>query len=134
MPRIAALRDDLQRRLLEAIPFLEVNGGRSPRTPNTLHVGCHYIEGESILYGLDAEKICVSTGSACSSGSLEPSHVLRAMGVPGTALQGSVRISFSAYSTQADADRIADALPAVVANLRRLSPYWDQAKNAPRTL
>lgn len=132
MPRVEKMRDALEAELLERIPYLEVNGRGVRRTPNTLHLGCHFIEGESILYGMDEAKICVSTGSACSSGSLEPSHVLRAMGVPGTALQGSVRISFSAYSTEADARRIAEALPAVVANLRRLSPYWDDKAGGPR--
>jgi cysteine desulfurase len=132
MARVAKMRDALEEELLAKIPYLEVNGRGAVRTPNTLHLGCHCIEGESILYGMDEAKICVSTGSACSSGSLEPSHVLRAMGVPGTALQGSVRISFSAYSTEEDARRIAEALPAVVANLRRLSPYWDGKAGRPR--
>ena len=132
MARVAKMRDALEEELLAKIPYLEVNGRGAVRTPNTLHLGCHCIEGESILYGMDEAKICVSTGSACSSGSLEPSHVLRAMGVPGTALQGSVRISFSAYSTEEDARRIAEALPAVVANLRRLSPYWDDKAGGPR--
>ena len=132
MVRVAKLRDGLEAELKRRIPFLEVNGEGVARTPNTLHLGVHCIEGESILYGMNEAKICVSTGSACSSGSLEPSHVLRAMGVPGTALQGSVRISFSAYSTDEDARRIAEALPDVVAKLRRLSPYWDDAAGRPK--
>lgn len=132
MPRLAALRDDLQARLLAAIPYLEVNGATQPRTPNTLSLACHFIEGESILYELDALGICASTGSACSSGSLEPSHVLRAMKIPFTAMHGSVRLSFSHYTTPAEIDAIADALPRVVTSLRRLSPYWNTATNAPR--
>jgi len=134
MARVARLRDWLEAELRRRIPYLEVNGAGAERTPNTLHLGCHFIEGESILYGMNEAKICVSTGSACSSGSLEPSHVLRAMGVPGTALQGSVRISFSAYSTEDDARRIAEALPDVVARLRRLSPYWDDKTEGPKGL
>ena len=130
--RIAALRDNLQARLAAAIPYLEVNGARAPRTPNTLNLACHYIEGESILVELNRLGICASTGSACSSGSLEPSHVLRAMRVPFTAMHGSVRFSLSGDNTQADVDAIADALPVVVSNLRRLSPYWNAAANAPR--
>ena len=130
--RIAALRDTLQARLSAAIPYLEVNGARAPRTPNTLNLACHFIEGESILAELNRLGICVSTGSACSSGSLEPSHVLRAMRVPFTAMHGSVRFSLSGDNTQADVDAIVDAFPAVVANLRRLSPYWNSALNAPR--
>jgi cysteine desulfurase len=130
--RIAALRDALQARLVAAIPYLEVNGARAPRTPNTLNLACHYIEGESILAELNRLGICASTGSACSSGSLEPSHVLRAMDVPFTAMHGSVRFSLSGSNTQADIDAIADAFPTVVANLRRLSPYWNTTANAPR--
>ncbi|MBR6021784.1 MAG: aminotransferase class V-fold PLP-dependent enzyme [Kiritimatiellae bacterium] len=132
MARVGRLRDGLEAELRRRIPYMEVNGEGRERTPNTLHLGFHCIEGESILYGMDEARICVSTGSACSSGSLEPSHVLRAMGVPGTALQGSVRISFSAYSTEEDARRIAEALPEVVAQLRRLSPFWDDKAGRPK--
>ena len=91
-----------------------------------------FIEGESILYELNGYGICASTGSACSSGSLEPSHVLKAMGVPFTAMHGSVRLSFSAYTTEAEVKRIAEIFPKVVANLRNMSPYWDQKRNCPR--
>lgn len=132
MPRLAALRDGLQARLLAAIPYLEVNGGTQPRTPNTLSLACHFIEGEAILYGLNELGICASTGSACSSGSLEPSHVLRAMQIPFTAMHGSLRLSFSHLTTPDEIDALADAVPAVVSRLRRLSPYWDAAANAPR--
>jgi cysteine desulfurase len=85
-----------------------------------------------MLYELNSYGICASTGSACSSGSLEPSHVLRALGVPFTAMHGSIRLSFSAYTTQAEATRIAEVFPKVVANLRNMSPYWDQKNNRPR--
>jgi len=130
--RIAGLRDRLELGILERIPFVEVNGRGAPRLPNTLNVACHFIEGEGILYQLSEHGICASSGSACTSGSLEPSHVLRAMNVPLTAIQGSVRFSFSRYSTRQDVERILEVFPSIVANLRRLSPYWDNQKNIPR--
>lgn len=134
MPRVAAMRDELQTRLQAAIPFLEVNGATQPRTPNTLSLACHFIEGESILYELNERGICASTGSACSSGSLEPSHVLKAMAIPFTAMHGSLRLSFSAYTTQTEIDALANAIPAVVTSLRRLSPYWNEATGTPRAV
>jgi cysteine desulfurase len=97
-------------------------------------MACHYIEGESILYELNRRGICASTGSACSSGSLEPSHVLKAMGIPFTAMHGSIRLSFSAYTTEDEVHQIAEAFPQVVANLRQMSPYWDQKRNQPRPI
>ena len=131
-PRITAQRDRLQRELVERIPFLEVNGGEAPRLDNTLNVACHFIEGEGILYQLSEHGICASSGSACTSGSLEPSHVLRSMQVPFTAVHGSVRFSLSHYTTDAEIDTVIEVFPEIVASLRRLSPYWDAAKNAPR--
>ena len=132
MGRIARLRDGLEAEILRTVSHVEVNGRGVARTPNTLNMACHFIEGESILYELNGFGICASTGSACSSGSLEPSHVLRAMGVPLTAMHGSIRLSFSAYATEAEVKRIAEVFPKVVANLRNMSPYWDQKRNCPR--
>ena len=132
MARIEKLRDGLQAELVRAIPHVEVNGAEAERTPNTLNLSCHYIEGEAILYELNSYGICASTGSACSSGSLEPSHVLKALGVPFTAMHGSIRLSFSAYTTEAEVKRIAEVFPKVVADLRQMSPYWDQKHNRPR--
>jgi len=129
---IAALRDRLEAALRKNIPCLEINGGGAPRLPNTLNLACHYIEGESILNELDAAGICASSGSACTSGSLEPSHVLRAMHIPFTAVHGSVRFSMSRYTTEADVDRIAAVFPDIVRALRRISPYWDPSRDAPR--
>jgi cysteine desulfurase len=100
--------------------------------PNTLNLAVHYIEGEGILYQLSSHGICASSGSACTSGSLEPSHVLKAMHVPFTAMHGSVRFSLSRYSTDEDVDRIVGVFPEIVSNLRRLSPYWDSANDRPR--
>ena len=131
--RIRRLRDRLERALTERIPEIQVNGQGAPRLPNTSNVSCHYVEGEAMLYQLSDCGICASSGSACTSGSLEPSHVLRAMKVPFTAVHGSVRFSFSRYNVEEDVDRIIDVFPPIVANLRRLSPYWDQKKNTPRS-
>ena len=130
--RIRSLRDRLERTLTETIPNIQINGRGAPRLANTLNIACHYVEGEGMLYQLSAHGICASSGSACTSGSLEPSHVLKAMNVSFTAMHGSVRFSLSRYNTDEDIDRIAEVFPGVVANLRKLSPYWDNTKNAPR--
>jgi cysteine desulfurase len=131
-PRIQAMRDRLERELIARIPYLQVNGAGAPRLTNTLNVSCHFIEGEGILYQLSSYGICASSGSACTSGSLEPSHVLRAMNIPFTAIHGSVRFSLSRYTTDAEIDRVIEIFPGIVASLRRLSPYWDSQANRPR--
>ena len=130
--RVRRLRDRLEKAIVETIPNVQVNGQGAPRLSNTLNVACHYIEGEGMLYQLSDFGICASSGSACTSGSLEPSHVLTAMNVPFTAVHGSVRFSFSRFNTEEDIDRIIEVFPTVVANLRNLSPYWDTEANAPR--
>ena len=130
--RIRALRDRLEKALSEAIPYSEVNGAGMERLSNTLNLAIHFIEGEGMLYQLSAEGICASSGSACTSGSLEPSHVLRAMSVPFTAVHGSVRFSLSRYTTPAEIERVIEVFPPIIANLRRLSPFWDTTTNAPR--
>jgi cysteine desulfurase len=130
--RIRKLRDRLEKSLEAQIPCVQINGKGANRLPNTLNIACHFIEGEGMLYQLSDFGICASSGSACTSGSLEPSHVLRAMNVPFTAVHGSVRFSFSRYNTESDIERIIEVFPQIVANLRRMSPYWDQEKNAPR--
>ncbi|HID75717.1 MAG TPA: cysteine desulfurase NifS [Planctomycetaceae bacterium] len=130
--RIGAMRDRLEQAILDQIPCVQVNGRGAPRLPNTLNVSCHCVEGEGMLYQLSDAGICASSGSACTSGSLEPSHVLKALNVPFTAVHGSIRFSLSRYNTDEEVDRIVDVFPKVVANLRRLSPYWDAKKNAPR--
>jgi cysteine desulfurase len=128
--RVRSLRDRLQATLEERIPALEINGkAAARRLPNTLNLAVHGIEGEAILYELSRHGICASSGSACTSGTLEPSHVLKAMQVPFTAIHGSVRISLSRYNDEADIERIIEVLPAVVAKLRKLSPYWDDKRN-----
>ena len=130
--RVRGLRDRLERSIEATIPNVQVNGRDAVRLPNTLNVSCHFVEGEGMLYQLSDAGICASSGSACTSGSLEPSHVLRAMKVPFTAVHGSVRFSLSRYNSDADIDHILQVFPGIVANLRRLSPYWDQQQNAPR--
>lgn len=129
--RIAALRDRFERAIQERIDYVDINGNGAQRLPNTSSLSCHFVEGEGILYQLSEEGICVSSGSACTSGSLEPSHVLQALDVPFTALHGSVRFSFSRYNTEEEIDKIIEVFPRVIANLRRLSPYWDEKKGAP---
>ena len=130
--RMTRLRDKLQSGILQRIPHVEINGGMAERMPNTLNVACHYVEGEGILFQLNESGICASSGSACTSGSLEPSHVLTAMQVHFTAMHGSVRFSLSRYTTEAEIDQVLEKFPVIIANLRQLSPYWDQSANAPR--
>jgi len=121
--KLTALRDRLESGILASCPDVRVNGDRANRLPNTLNVSFEYIEGEAIAYRLSDLGICISTGSACASGSLDPSHVIRAMGVPFTAVHGSVRFSLSRYTTDADIDYVLKHLPPVVRGLRELSPF-----------
>ena len=126
---VRALRDKLEQGVLATIPSVRINGDVEHRLPNTANISFEYIEGESILMLLDMHNICASSGSACTTGSLEPSHVLRAMGVPYTAAHGSIRFSFSRYNTEAEVDRVLEVLPPVIARLREISPYWKQQQN-----
>jgi cysteine desulfurase len=126
--RVRSLRDRLQSELSERIPALEVNGKEAIRLPNTLNLAVHGVEGEAILYELSRHGICASSGSACTSGSLDPSHVLKAMQIPFTAIHGSLRISLSRYNDDSDIERIIEVLPGIVANLRKLSPFWDDER------
>ncbi|MBD2385242.1 cysteine desulfurase NifS [Cylindrospermum sp. FACHB-282] len=117
------LRDRLEKTLLAAIPNCEVNGDPQHRLPNTTNIGFKYIEGEAILLSLNKYGICASSGSACTSGSLEPSHVLRAMGLPYTTLHGSIRFSLSRFTTDAEIDQVIAVMPEIVERLRALSPF-----------
>ncbi len=121
---VRKLRDDLQARLTAAIPNVRVNGDQEHRLPNTTNLSFEYIEGESILMHMDIYGICASSGSACTTGSLEPSHVMRAMGVPYTAAHGAIRFSFSRYNTQEDVDAVVDVMPGIISKIRAISPYW----------
>jgi cysteine desulfurase len=122
--KVRALRDRLERGLLEAVPRSFVTGDPDNRLPNTSNIAFEFIEGEAILLLLNRLGIAASSGSACTSGSLEPSHVMRAMGIPYTAAHGTIRFSLSTYTTQAEVDRVVKEMPEVVARLRKLSPYW----------
>ncbi|MDB9445439.1 cysteine desulfurase NifS [Anabaena sp. CS-542/02] len=117
------LRDRLEQTLLAKIPDCEVNGDVTQRLPNTTNIGFKYIEGEAILLSLNKHGICASSGSACTSGSLEPSHVLRAMGLPYTTLHGSIRFSLSRYTTESEIDRVIEVMPDIVQRLRAMSPF-----------
>jgi cysteine desulfurase len=121
--RVKAMRDRLEEGLLK-IPYSMVNGCRTYRLPNTANISFEYIEGESILFHLSHAGICASSGSACTSGSLEPSHVLRAMGVPFTAAHGSIRLSLATTNTEEEVDEALRIFPEVVTKLRDLSPFW----------
>jgi len=123
MIRVAVLRDRLQKGILEKCSDVRVNGDQVHRLPNTLNISFLYIEGESILYHLSDLGIAASSGSACTSGSLEPSHVIRAMGVPFIAAHGSIRFSLSRYNTEADIDYVLEALPPIIRKLRSISPF-----------
>lgn len=129
---VKSLRDTLEAELAKKIPFIQINGAGAERLPNTTNVSIHFIEGEGMLFGLDEQGICASSGSACTSGSLEPSHVLRAMKVPFTAVHGSIRFSFSRFNSMEDVDHILTVFPEVVKRLRALSPYWDPTLDRPR--
>lgn len=122
--RVRQLRDKLESELLRRVPNSRVNGDRMNRLPNTTNISFEFVEGESILLMMDQFGICASSGSACTSGSLRPSHVLRAMGVPFTMAHGSIRLSLSVYNTEAEIDFVIDKLPPIVESLRTMSPYW----------
>jgi cysteine desulfurase len=126
--RVRVLRDKLEQGILDRIPGVLINGSRQERLPNTVSVSFEYVEGESILLLLSNLGICASSGSACTSGSLEPSHVLRAMGVPFTAAHGSIRFSLSVYNTEEEIDFVLEHLPPIIERLRAISPFWKPDK------
>ena len=126
--RIVGLRDKLEKGLLATCPDARINGDIENRLPNTTNISFEYVEGEAILLRLNEYNICASSGSACTSGSLEPSHVLRAMGVPFTAIHGSVRFSLSVYNTDEDIDLVLKIMPGIIKELRELSPYGREVK------
>jgi cysteine desulfurase len=122
---VRRLRDRLEQALLGSIPDTRLNGDPVDRLPNTVNLSFKFVEGEAILLLLDQLGICASSGSACTSGSLEPSHVLRAMGVPFTFAHGSVRFSLSRYNTEAEIDFVAREMPKVIERLRSISPFTE---------
>ncbi len=126
--RVREMRDRLEKGILERVPRAMVNGDRKNRLPNTTNISFEFVEGEGILLMLNELKIAASSGSACTSGSLEPSHVLRAMGVPFTAAHGSIRFSLSRYNTMEEVDYVVEKLPPIIERLRSISPYWKDGR------
>ena len=122
---VARLRDKLEAGILAKVPRAFVTGDATNRLPNTSNIAFEFIEGEAILLLLNKFGIAASSGSACTSGSLEPSHVMRAMSIPYTAAHGTVRFSLSRYSTEFEVNRVIEVVPEIIAQLRKLSPYWD---------
>ena len=125
--RIGKLRDKLETTLLRQISHSMVNGDREHRLLYTTSIAFEYVEGEAILLMMNEHGICASSGSACTSGSLEPSHVLRAMGVPFTAAHGSIRFSLSRYTTEKEIDFVIEKMPPIIERLRSMSPFWKEA-------
>jgi cysteine desulfurase len=121
--RVRSMRDRLEKELLDLIPNARINGGKAERLPNTVSIAFEFVEGEAILLLLSEHGICASSGSACTSGSLEPSHVLRAMGVPFTCAHGSIRFSLSRFTTDAEIDLVIRELPPIIQRLRDMSPF-----------
>lgn len=128
--KVRTLRDRLENELLRRVPSSRVNGDRDDRLPNTSNISFEFVEGEGILLLLDQHGICASSGSACTSGSLQPSHVLRAMGVPFTMAHGSIRFSLSIFNTVAEIDFVIEKLPPIIEKLRDMSPYWQAEQTA----
>lgn len=124
--RLSALRDQLEHGLLRLVPHSRINGGQALRTPNTSNLVFPGVEGEALLIALDLKGLACSTGAACSSGAVEPSHVLTAIGLPAEAARASLRFSLGRHSTQADIDFALQVIPAVVAQLRQLSPTYQK--------
>ncbi len=123
---LTGLRDGLQQKLTSSIPKTVLNGHPTKRLPTTLNLGVEYVEGESIMINLDLQGVAISTGSACSSGTLEPSHVLTAMGIPHEKVHGSLRFSFGKMNTEDDVNYVAEILPPIVKKIREMSPLWNE--------
>lgn len=128
--RVKAIRDKLENGLISSIPNCRINGDRANRLPNTSNISFEFVEGEAILLMMNEFGICASSGSACTSGSLQPSHVLRAMGVPFTMAHGSIRFSLSIYNTEKEIDFLLEKLPVIIEKLRGMSPYWKAGQTA----
>jgi cysteine desulfurase len=123
---VKEMRDRLEEGVLAAVPNAFVTGDVDNRLPNTANIAFEYIEGEAILMLLNKAGIAASSGSACTSGSLEPSHVMMAMGIPYTAAHGTVRFSLSRHNTMEEVEEVIKAIPPIMEKLRKLSPYWGE--------
>jgi cysteine desulfurase len=128
--QVRRLRNKLEKQLLERVPSSRINGDPVNRLPNTSNISFEFVEGEGILLMMDELGICASSGSACTSGSLQPSHVLRAMGVPFTMAHGSIRFSLSVYNSDEEIDYVVEKLPPIIETLRAMSPYWKADEQA----
>ena len=128
LTRVKALRDKLEKGILSKVKNAVLNSKSSNRVPNTTNIGFQYVEGELILLHLNDEGICASSGSACTSGSLEPSHVLRAQGVPFTSLHGSIRFSLSRYTTEEEINYTIEKMPVIIEKLVKISPFQKELK------
>lgn len=128
--RVRAMRDRLERELLARCTGAKRNGDPVERLPNTANISFEYIEGEAILLLLDEHGVAASSGSACTTGSLEPSHVMRAMDIPYTLAHSSIRFSLSRYNTDEDIDTVVREMPAIIERLRGISPYVTQAEQS----
>jgi cysteine desulfurase len=126
LTEVKRLRDKLEAGILKNVFNARLNTGISNRVPNTTNIGFEYVEGELILLHLSDIGVCASSGSACTSGSLEPSHVLRAMGIPFTALHGSIRFSLSRFTTEKDIDFVIENMPIIMDKLTRISPFQSE--------
>lgn len=122
---IRGIRDNLEDAVVDTIPEVQVNGHPEKRLPNTTNISFKFVEGESLLINLDLKGVAISTGSACTSGSLEPSHVLQAMGIPHEVIHGSLRFSFSSMNTKEDVEYTMEVLPGIVEKVRAMSPLWE---------
>jgi cysteine desulfurase len=129
--QVKAMRDRLEQCIIATVPHCFITGDLNNRLPNTTDIAFEYIEGEAILMLLNKAGIAASSGSACTSGSLEPSHVMRAMDIPYTAAHGTIRFSFSRYNDMSEVEEVLKVMPSIVATLRKLSPYWDSINNEP---
>ncbi len=129
--RVREMRDRLEKAVLQRVPNCFVNGDPRDRLPNTSNIAFEYVESEAILLHLNRAGVAASSGSACTSGSMEPSHVLKAMDIPASALHGALRFSFSRDNVAEDVDRVVEALPGILVKLRELSPFWADADKKP---
>lgn len=126
LKEVKRLRDKLEEGILKNVFNARLNTSLHNRVPNTTNIGFEYVEGELILLHLSDLGICASSGSACTSGSLEPSHVLRAMGIPFTALHGSIRFSLSRFTTEKEIDYVIENMPSIMEKLTKISPFQDE--------
>lgn len=128
--KMTKLRDKLIKGLLESIPYCKLNGHPTKRLANNANIGVEYVEGESLLLLLDMNGIAASSGSACTSGSLDPSHVLLALGIPHEKAHGSIRFTLGVQNTEEEIDVVLEKMPAIVQRMRDMSPLWEEVKNA----